>query len=46
MFAVIVKGKVVHRTNDWKEALKAVKEVFNRGFDDVILSGGKIGSWR
>lgn len=46
MYTIKVDGKIVHRTNDWKEALKAVKEVFGRGFDDVYLSGGKIGYWR
>lgn len=46
IYVVKIGYKTVYRTNKWEDALKAVKEVFKRGHDDVYLLGGKIGYWR
>lgn len=45
-YIIKVENKVVYASSNWEEALKAIKEVFNRGYDDIYLIGGKIGYWR
>ena len=46
IYRVKIGDKTVYRTENWQDALKAVKEVFKKGHDDVYLLGGKIGYWR
>jgi hypothetical protein len=46
MYRIYVNQKLFHKTKEWPEALKAVKEAFKRGHEDIQLSGGKIGYWR
>lgn len=46
MIHVKIGQKVVFKTNNIKEALKVVADIFRKGHDDVSLNGGKIGRWR
>jgi len=46
IYKIKVSDKTVHKTSDWNEALRVVKEIFKRGHDDIYLIGGKIGYWR
>jgi thiamine pyrophosphokinase len=45
-YKIKVGEKIVFQTSNWNDALKAIKEVFKKGYDDVYLVGGQIGYWR
>tara|TARA_Y100000296_G_scaffold65951_1_gene77795 strand:- start:47 stop:193 length:147 start_codon:yes stop_codon:yes gene_type:complete len=45
-YAVKVKRKQVYKTDELKNALKVVAQLFRKGQDDVYLYGGKLGKWR
>ena len=45
-YHIKIKNKVVHRTDNMKEALKIVGQIFRDGHEEVSLYGGKIGKWR
>ena len=44
-YHIKIKDKVVHRTNNLKEALQAIKTLYTRGHTDIYLYGGRIGKW-
>lgn len=46
MISIKVNDKVVHKTQNKKEAFSAIKQLFARGLTEVYMYGGKIGSWR
>ena len=46
MIHVKIGQKIVFKTNNMKEALKVIADIFRKGHDDVSLHGGKIGRWR
>ena len=43
---VYLNGEVVARGTNMKKILNHVGKLFKRGQTDIIVSGGKIGSWR
>ena len=43
---VKLKGQIIGRGKNMKACLKHIKKLFNEGHTDIIVSGGKIGSWR
>ena len=45
-FHIKIKDKVVHRTDNMKEALQVVGQIFRKGHEDVSFHGGRIGKWR
>ena len=45
-YHIKIKNKVVHKTDNMKEALKIVGQIFRDGHEEVSLYGGKIGKWR
>ena len=45
IYYIKIKDEVVHRTNDFKEALKIVAKIFRDGHEEVYLHGGRIGKW-
>ena len=45
-YHIKVKDKVVHKTDNMKEALKIVGKIFRDGHEEVALHGGKLGRWR
>ena len=44
-YKIMIGRKVVYRTNDLKNALKTISQIFRDGHTDVYLYGGKLGSW-
>jgi len=44
-YHIKIKDKVVHRTNNMKEALKITTTVLRDGNEEVSLHGGRIGNW-
>ena len=46
MILIKVNDKVVHKTQNKKEAFSILNKVFARGLTDVYMCGGKIGSWK
>ena len=48
IMAYIIKigQKTVFKTNNKKEALKVILDIFRKGHEDVYLYGGRLGSWR
>ena len=44
-YHIKIKNKVVHRTDNMKEALKIVGKIFRDGHEEVSLHGGKLGKW-
>lgn len=46
MISIKVNNKVVHKTQNKKEAFNAIKQLFARGQKEIYMCGGKIGSWR
>ena len=45
-YHIKIKDKVVHRTDNMKEALKIIGKIFRDGHEEVSLHGGKLGRWR
>tara|TARA_B100000524_G_scaffold314643_1_gene192477 strand:- start:454 stop:603 length:150 start_codon:yes stop_codon:yes gene_type:complete len=45
MYHIKIKDEVVHKTKDFKEALKIVAKIFRDGHEEVYLCGGRIGNW-
>lgn len=45
-FRIRIDDKLIHRTDNLKEALKVVAELFRKGHTEVFLDGGKLGKWR
>ena len=45
-YHIKIKDKVVHRTDDMKNALRVIAQIFRDGRGEVSLYGGKIGKWR
>ena len=41
-----IKNEVVHKTDNMKEALKIVGQIFRDGHEEVFLHGGRLGRWR
>jgi hypothetical protein len=41
----MIGDKKYYRTNDKQQALATVTNVFNKGYEDVYLHGGRIGKW-
>lgn len=46
MYRIKIGQQTVFKTNDLKEAFKVIKDIFNKGHEDVYLYGGRLGSWR
>ena len=44
-YRIKVKDKVIHKTNDRKEALSVITKIFHNGHGEVFLYGGRIGKW-
>jgi hypothetical protein len=44
-YKVFIGDEVVHRTHDLHDALRTVSKIFNDGYTDVYLYGGKLGYW-
>lgn len=40
-----VNDKCIAKTDNIKDALKIIKDLFNRGYDDIYVYGGRIGKW-
>ena len=40
-----VNDKCIAKTDNIKEALKIIKDLFNKGYDDVYVYGSRIGKW-
>ena len=40
-----VNDKSIAKTDNIKDALKIIKDLFNRGYDDIYVYGGRIGKW-
>ena len=45
-YHIKIKDKVVHKTDNMKEALKIIGKIFRDGHEEVFLYGGKLGRWR
>ena len=45
-YHIKIKDKVVHKTDNMKEALKIVGKIFRDGHEEVSLHGGRLGKWR
>jgi len=45
-YHIKIKNKVVHKTDNMKEALKIVGQIFRDGHEEVSLHGGRLGRWR
>ena len=45
-FHIKVKEKLVHKTDNMKEALSVVSQLFKKNQTEVYLHGGKLGRWR
>ena len=45
-YHIKIKDKVVHKTDNMKEALKIVGKIFRDGHEEVSLYGGRLGKWR
>tara|TARA_Y100000590_G_scaffold325251_1_gene368968 strand:- start:33 stop:176 length:144 start_codon:yes stop_codon:yes gene_type:complete len=43
---VYINGDIVARGTNMKKILNFVGRKFKEGHTDIIISGGKIGSWR
>ena len=41
-----LNGEIVARGTNMKKILNHVGKLFKQGHTDIIISGGKIGSWR
>jgi hypothetical protein len=41
-YKIRIKEKIVFKTNNLKEALKIIKDIFNNGHDNVYLDGGRL----
>ena len=41
-----VGGEVVGRGKTMQACFKHIKKLFNQGHTNIIVSGGKLGSWR
>jgi len=46
LYKVKIGQKTVFKTNNLKEALKVISDIFRKGHEDVYLHGGRLGSWR
>ena len=46
MISIKVNDKIVHKTQNKKEAFSAIKQLFARGQKEVYMYGVRIGSWR
>ena len=46
LFHIKVKEKLVHKTDNMKEALSVVSQLFKKNQTEVYLHGGKLGRWR
>ena len=44
-YKVFIGNEVVYRTNDLQDVLRTVSKIFNDGYTDVYLYGGKLGYW-
>ena len=44
-YHIKIKDKVVHRTNDIKNAMNILAKIFRDGHEEVSLHGGRIGKW-
>jgi|TARA_Y100000389_G_C17319562_1_gene442305 hypothetical protein len=44
-YYIKIKDKVVHKTDNKKEALRIIAKIFRDGHEEVSLHGGRIGSW-
>ena len=44
-YTIKVRQDTVHKTNDLKQALKAIASLFQKGHTDIYLYGGRVGSW-
>ena len=44
-YTIRVKQDTVHKTDDFKQALKAIASLFQKGHSDIYLYGGRLGSW-
>ena len=44
-YHIKIKDKVVHRTNNVKEAMKVTAAAFRDGQKEVSLHGGRLGKW-
>ena len=45
-YIIKIGQKTVFKTNNKKEALKVILDIFRKGHEDVYLYGGRLGSWR
>ena len=45
-YHIKIKDKVVHKTDNMKEALKIGGKIFRDGHEEVALYGGRLGKWR
>ena len=44
-YHIKINNKVVHKTNDKKNALQIIAKIFRDGHEEVFLHGGRIGKW-
>jgi hypothetical protein len=44
-YHIKIKDKVVHRTDNVKEAIKVTAVAFRDGYEEVSLHGGRLGKW-
>ena len=44
-YHIKIKDKVVHRTDNMKEALKITAKIFRDGHEEVSFHGGRLGKW-
>ena len=44
-YHIKIKDKVVHRTDNMKEALKIIAATFRDGQEEVYFHGGRLGNW-
>ena len=44
-YHIKVKDRVVHRTDNIKEAMKVTAATFRDGQEEVSLHGGRLGKW-
>ena len=46
LYTIKIGQQTVFKTNKLKEVFKVIKDIFNKGHEDVYLYGGRLGSWR
>ena len=44
-YRIKINNEIVYRTDNMKEALNVITKMFNDGYEEISLHGGRLGKW-